>query len=143
MKKEKIKHLEFIQSIINRMAHNSFVIKGWIITILSAIFLLANKDTNSNFVFVAFIPVIFFLFLDTYYLQLERKYRKLYDLLLNDTSDECLRLKILPSSQKDKTTYIQVLFSKTILLFYLGLIIAMIIMYIFLVINDNGIKGEI
>ena len=56
MKDEKIKHLEFIQSIISRMANNSFIIKGWSITVLTAIFLLANIGTNINFVFVALIP---------------------------------------------------------------------------------------
>ena len=32
MTEEQIKHLEFIQGIINRMNSNSFAIKGWAIT---------------------------------------------------------------------------------------------------------------
>ena len=141
MNEEKIKHLEFIQTIITRMAKNSFMIKGWTITILTAIFLLANKDTNSLFVFVALIPTIFFFFLDAYYLQIERKYRKLYDLVISENSVKRMSLKVLPSSKEDKTTFIQALFSKTIITFYVGLIVALIAMYIFLLLNNNCIQG--
>ncbi len=44
----KIKHLEFIQIVISRMNSNSFLIKGWTITLMSALFALAAKDTNFN-----------------------------------------------------------------------------------------------
>lgn len=37
MTEEQIKHLEFIQDVITRMNSNSFQIKGWCITILSAL----------------------------------------------------------------------------------------------------------
>lgn len=142
MNEEKIKHLEFIQTIITRMSKNSFMIKGWTITILTAIFLLANKDTNSCFVFVALTPTIFFFFLDAYYLQIERKYRKLYDLVISENSVKSMSLKVLPSSREDKTTFIQALFSKTIITFYVGLIVALIAMYTFLLLNNNCIQGE-
>ena len=32
MKETKSKHIDLVQSIITRMAQNSFVIKGWMIT---------------------------------------------------------------------------------------------------------------
>lgn len=34
----KIKHLEMIQGIINRMASNSFYLKGWAVTLVAGIF---------------------------------------------------------------------------------------------------------
>jgi len=34
----KIKHLEMIQGVINRMASNSFALKGWAVTLVSGIF---------------------------------------------------------------------------------------------------------
>lgn len=139
----KMKHLEFIQSIISRMANNSFMIKSWTITILTAIFLLADKDTNSNFVFVALIPTIFFFFLDAYYLQLERKYRQLYNLVVTDELVDNMSLKVLPSSKEDKTTFFQALFSKTIIIFYTCLVVALIAMYLFLFLNNNCVHGEI
>ena len=37
---KKLKHLEFIQNAINRMASNSFIIKGWCITLIVGLFAL-------------------------------------------------------------------------------------------------------
>jgi hypothetical protein len=34
----KIKHLEFIQSTVGRMASNLFLLKGWTITLIAAVF---------------------------------------------------------------------------------------------------------
>ncbi len=76
----KIKYLELIQGIVNRMARNSFLLKGWAVTLVSGIFaILASADTNKFYFLVVFIPVIAFWFLDAYYLLQERLYRELYD----------------------------------------------------------------
>ncbi len=64
----KIKHLEFIQSIVNRMANNSFIMKGWAITLVAALFALSSKDANKNYIVIAFLPVITFWILDGYFL---------------------------------------------------------------------------
>ena len=69
MEQEKIKHLEFIQSIINRMNSNSFQIKGWMITIVSALIALYASGGNVTYIFVAIVPTLLFLYLDAYYLQ--------------------------------------------------------------------------
>lgn len=71
--------LELIQGIINRMGANSFNLKGWAVTLVSGIFALASNDANKIFFLVAYIPIILFWFLDSYYLQLEKKYRQLYN----------------------------------------------------------------
>lgn len=46
---DKYKHLEMIQNIIQRMATNSFMLKGWAVTLIVAIFALADKDMNQNY----------------------------------------------------------------------------------------------
>ena len=79
MEQEKIQHLEFIQNIINRMNTNSFQIKEWMITIVSALLALYASGDNVTYIFVAIIPTFLFWYLDAYYLQQERKFRKLYD----------------------------------------------------------------
>ncbi len=76
---KKLKHLELIQNIINRMASNSFLIKGWCVTLVSAVFVLAAKDANTTFIAVAFFPVLIFWILNAYFLRQERLFRKLYD----------------------------------------------------------------
>ena len=42
----KHKHLEFVQAAVNRMAGNLFLLKGWSITLIAALFALAAKDAN-------------------------------------------------------------------------------------------------
>lgn len=76
---EKIKHLEFAQAVITRMAANSFWLKGWAVTLVSAILALAAKDGNARMLPVAVLPIVVFWFLDAYFLRQERLYRKLYD----------------------------------------------------------------
>ena len=42
----KQKHLEFIQTTINRIAGNCFLLKGWAITLVAALFALSAKDAG-------------------------------------------------------------------------------------------------
>ncbi|MCX7085843.1 MAG: hypothetical protein NTY69_09940 [Methylococcales bacterium] len=74
----KLKHLEMIQYVINRLAGNSFLLKGWSVTLTSALFALAAKDSNPFFIYLAYFPCVSFWFLDGYFLHQERLYRKLY-----------------------------------------------------------------
>ena len=60
----KIKHLEFIQSTITRMNQNSFQIKGWMITIVSALLALYARSEKKLYIFIAIVPAIVFWFLD-------------------------------------------------------------------------------
>lgn len=81
---EKMKHLEFVQNVITRMNTNSFQLKGWAITIVSALLALyASSDNNVLYVFVAIIPTLIFWFLDSYYLRQERRFVGLYNDIVN------------------------------------------------------------
>ena len=60
------------------MAGNSFLLKGWSVTLISALFALAAKDSNQLFVYLAYFPCLTFWSLDGYFLWQERMYRKLY-----------------------------------------------------------------
>ena len=50
----KVKHLEMIQGIVNRMSINSFLLKGWSVVLVSGLFALAAKDCNPFFAYLAF-----------------------------------------------------------------------------------------
>lgn len=80
---EKIKYLEMIQNIIQRMTNNSFLMKGWTVTLIVAVFVLSDKAMNPNYFWIAYVPVIVFWFLDSYYLLLERRYIFLYNEVRN------------------------------------------------------------
>ena len=75
----KIAHLQMIQAVITRMAENSFMAKGWTVTLVTALFALAAVDANRFFVYVAYLPAVMFWALDAYFLRQERLFRKLYD----------------------------------------------------------------
>lgn len=75
----KRKHLEMIQNVISRISANSFSIKGWAVTLVAGIFALASKDADKSYFLVAYVPIIIFWGLDSYYLLQERLFRALYN----------------------------------------------------------------
>lgn len=127
----KITHLEMIQGIINRMAGNSFSLKGWAVTLVAGIFALASNDADKMYFLVAYVPVIVFWCLDTYYLLQERLYRSLYDKVrAMNAEDIDFNMKTnLPELQNEKNTYKACLFSSTEIWFYfpLAVLVAVII----------------
>ena len=71
-------YLNLLNDTIKRMASNSASCKQWTIAIVTA--LLAIKVLSVNmayFLWIAFIPILFFYWLDSYYLHLEICFRKL------------------------------------------------------------------
>jgi len=78
MDQDKVKHLEFIQMVITRMNTNSFQIKGWCITIASALLAIYASTKNELFILISIAPTLVFWLLDSYYLMQERKFRGLY-----------------------------------------------------------------
>jgi len=132
---EMIKHLEFIQDVITRMNTTSFQIKGWTITIASAILALYASTKNHNFVLVAILPVLIFWFLDAYYLTQERKFRGLYNDVAGVTENpkEIKLFAIRPDLYTGgKYSYWNVFGSTTILRLYLPMVLILIGIYFFL-----------
>jgi hypothetical protein len=120
----KRKHLEFIQSVIARMNSNSFLIKGWAITLVAALFALAAKDSNKVFVVVAIIPVTVFWVLDGFFISCERKFRALYDDVSAVTEDKQITFSMDVSQKKAmRLSWFYCIFSRTLLAFYFVLII--------------------
>lgn len=76
---QKLAYLQMIQTVITRMASNSFLIKGWSVTLVAALFALAAVGTNELFVYLAYFPAFMFWALDAYFLRQERLFRELWD----------------------------------------------------------------
>lgn len=74
----KIEHLKMLQGVIDRLAGNSFTLKGWTVLILSALFALGASEAEPRFIPIAYIPTVSFWYLDGYYLKQERLFRELY-----------------------------------------------------------------
>lgn len=76
---DKKQHLDFIQNVITRMNTNSFQIKGMAVTIVSALLAIYATTENVAFIFLGIAPIVLFWFLDSYYLQQERKFKGVYN----------------------------------------------------------------
>lgn len=127
----KLKHLEFIQLVITRMNINSFLLKGWSVTLVAALFAFAAKDTNIDYVLITYVSTPIFWWLDGYYLSLERQYRQLYNVTKDKTPDEIDFDMNAKPFDKGKDKWIPSVFSPTLLLFYGALMgITLIVMFV-------------
>lgn len=130
MGEDKRKHLEFIQNVITRMNSNSFLIKGWSVTLVSALFALAAKDSNMNYVLISYITIPIFWMLDGFFISKERQYRALY-------SDVCKKNNIDFNMNTDNyksknRTWISGIFSDTLIPFY-GIFIGITLLVMFII----------
>ena len=137
MENEEILHkeIDLIQGIISRMANNSFLLKGWLISLI-AVVLALTKDTIvatelSSFNVILLLPVVVFWYLDAFFLHKERCYRKLYDWVIanhanhSENLDYVYDLNYKRFENQVKTVF-QIMFSKTLLIFY-GLIVVVLL----------------
>lgn len=81
----KLKHLEFIQAAISRMAQNSFLFKGWAITVAAGLSAFGAANTKHALLAIALVSTLLFWALDGYYLWLERGYIRLWEKVVADT----------------------------------------------------------
>lgn len=125
-------YLTMIQSVISRMANNSFLVKGWSITIISAILTLATaRGLNHRIYIVAAVVTTAFCFLNCIYLKTERLYRNLHKKVQNEGLQELKQVKFFnldTSACKDKNTrLIKVVLSNSIWPFYSAILLGILI----------------
>jgi len=130
MNDNKLKHLEFAQGVINRMANNSFLLKGWSVTLVAAIFALATKDGNPGLVPVAYLPAIVFWFLDAYYLRQEELYRKLYDAVRMKKPEDIDFSLDASVFHNEVANYWAVMFSTTLRWFHGAILVSIIAVHV-------------
>jgi hypothetical protein len=83
-----------IQGVITRMANNSFLLKGWSVTLVAGLTAFAADKSDPSFAFIAVAVVTVFALLDAYYLALERLYRTLFTTAAADTGAPTWNLKV-------------------------------------------------
>jgi len=120
-------HLEMIQGIVNRLSHNSFLLKGWSVILVSAMFALAVKDAQLLFVYLAYFPAIAFWGLDGYFLHQERLFRKLYDHVRGLPEDQIDFSMDTSKVIAQVESWVSVTLSKTLFAFH-GVIVITIIL---------------
>ena len=95
-----MRHLELVQSVVSRMATNSFLLKGWSVTLAAGLFALAAKDSRAEFLIVAYLPTVAFWALDAYYLRQERLFRCIYNAVRKGEKVEPFTLDTGPFNER-------------------------------------------
>jgi hypothetical protein len=121
---EAFKH---VQTIVTRLASNSFLLKGWMITVVAGSFVLSNKISELN-VLVALIPVVAFWFLDAYYLRQERLFRSFANWIAKNpyaSFSGLFTFDITPF--KSEHTCCKAFFSASVLCFYVPMVVLILL----------------
>ncbi|MET8685133.1 hypothetical protein ABZV77_13035 [Streptomyces sp. NPDC004732] len=121
----RMRHLELIQTIVTRMGNNSFLIKGWSLTVTGALLAYAVGNDKSAIAVVGFVPVLAFWALDGYFLYQERLFRRLYDRVRRATSANAIEpfaMDVTPG--REKAGVLKAAASFTLSGFYGGLVLA-------------------
>ena len=130
MGENKRAHLLMIQNLVDRLSQNSFLIKGWSISIVAAMFALSAQNTNLVFIYLAYFPSIIFWILDSYFLRQEKLYRALYN-YVRTMGEEKIDFSLDAAAFSDDVpSWGHILGSKTLLAFHGSIILSILIVMI-------------
>jgi len=151
----RVKHMDMIQAVIGRLAGNSFLIKGWAITVAGVFFGFAVKDLAWDLALAGLLPTLAFWIVDTYFLRSERLFRALYDQVR--TFDEQVKAFFMGATGPDfvgrvsrgetlaersvaswKRTFVR----PTLSLFYLALMVADGLVMLLIVLRSDSSEDE-
>jgi len=114
-----------VQNIIDRMARNSFMLKGWAVTLVVISFLVEGQRIHYA---IAFLPSLVFWALDAYFLRLEGCYKELYKWLIKNrpsNRDKMFDMDARGRFQKDVDGILTIMRTPSLSLFY-GTIMVMV-----------------
>lgn len=129
------KEIDLIQGCINRMASNSFMLKGWTISLVAVVLALTEDRSNPLFLLCCiFIPLLCFWYLDAFFLRTEKMYRKMYEWTLKERKEGNIEYQydLNPHRfKKDVESCCRIMFSKTLRVFYgiPTLVVFLVILY--------------
>jgi hypothetical protein len=119
------KHLEFIQAVIARLSTDSFLMKGWALTLAGGLYGFAANHLNPRLAAVGLLPVLAFWFLDAYFLRQERLFRCLYeDARRPGNGVSAFSMDTSAYRHDDLVAWPSVIFSLTLRVFYGTLLVA-------------------
>jgi hypothetical protein len=127
------KELDIIQGQITRMSSNSFLIKGWTMTLMSALTAfgketILNTEGGAVYLFMMLAILIPFWWLDAYFLKQERLFRKIYEKAIMDPdATNRIRYDLRPHEKIKEVHPVRHLMVKSIISwFYLPFVILII-----------------
>lgn len=130
----RLSHLQMIQAVVNRLSQNSFLLKGWSVVLVSALFALAATNTKAHFIYLAYFPAIAFWVLDAYFLRQEKLFRALYD-RVRSLEEEDITFSMDTSIVADEVaSWGEIAFSKTLLIFH-GTVVGSIVVVMLVIMS--------
>jgi hypothetical protein len=136
------KELDLVQIVINRLANNSFLLKGWLIAIVSIILSVSKESVfkpESIYLYaILCLPFLSIWYLDAYFLRQERLYRKLYEwIILERPTGNTEHLYALdPQRRFEVSSIFRVMLSETLRMFY-GIPLVILLILIIKIISNN------
>lgn len=121
---ELFKEIDLIQACIERMAKNSFMVKGWAMTIFVGALTLLKGDVFSYpwlIIIAVIIPYLAFWYLDAYFLRTEKCYRLLYEWVIEKRADsiKTSQFDLNPCRFKEQSgKFYKTFFSQTLIVFF-------------------------
>lgn len=77
------KEIDLIQSCISRMTNNSFMLKGWLVSLMVVIITLTPENSNQVMAGLVMLTLtLAFWYLDGFFLRTEKLYREMYNWML-------------------------------------------------------------
>jgi hypothetical protein len=122
----KLKHLEFIQNVIDRLSTSAFLFKGWAITIAAGLAAVASSGAKRDLIVVAVIATALFWLIDAFYLSVERCYRGLYEDVA-ETSPEDIDFSMKLKQPVSAGRWLSAVFSRLLIPFYGAILVANIV----------------
>lgn len=119
----KLKHLEFIQDAITRMANNSFLLKGWSVTIVGALLALSVNESDNAFIAVSAVILLYFWLLDSFYLHKEKLFIEVYKLVAAKSVED-INFDMSFKQLESKGSIWRCAFSPSMVMFYGGVAVA-------------------
>lgn len=122
-----VKHLEMIQAIVNRLGGNSFLLKGWSMTLIVASLVVISRGSLENplIILALIIPVVVFWILDGYFLWQERLFRQVYnEVRLKDNTD--FEMNVAKHKNRPNCSWASSIFSLSLNIFYMGEVLSIV-----------------
>lgn len=138
-----LKEIDLIQSCINRMAQNSFMVKGWAISLVAVVLaLLPEAFDLTGLCLIGIVATVCFWYLDAFFLRTEKLYRWKYDWILSkrltckeycydlNPYNEKMWIANKNESPKKIPKIVAMMFTKTLIPIYLPLLVLSIVVLI-------------
>ena len=123
----KLKHLELIQGVINRLASDSFRMKGWTVVLVAAVFVFLARQDAFDTGYIALLPIAAFWGLDGYFLWQERLFRVHYDNVRTLTAENIdFSMDVRTYKGPWRQSWLGTTFSRTLTFFY-GALLAFVL----------------